>query len=144
MWLRQGVKARRTRNEGRVRALMAMREERAARREQMGTVRLQIETRRASGQLVFEAEHVSKAFGGKTGRPRLLDAHHARRSHRPDRPERRGQDDAAAAAARRAGAGRGRRAPRQPTSRSRTTISSASSSIPSARCSTRSATATTP
>jgi ATP-binding cassette subfamily F protein uup len=61
-WLRRGVKARRTRNEGRVRALMAMREERAARRAQIGTVRLQAERGEASGQLVFEATDVSKAF----------------------------------------------------------------------------------
>jgi ABC transport system ATP-binding/permease protein len=64
-WLRQGVKARRTRNEGRVRALMAMREERAARREQLGSVRLQIERSQASGQIVIEVENVSKAFGSK-------------------------------------------------------------------------------
>ena len=64
-WLRQGVKARRTRNEGRVRALMAMREERAARREQDGTVRLQIEAAGRSGQMVREADNVSKSFGSK-------------------------------------------------------------------------------
>ena len=64
-WLRQGVKARRTRNEGRVRALMAMREERAARRERPGEVRLQIESARPSGQMVLEAEDVAKAFGPK-------------------------------------------------------------------------------
>jgi ATP-binding cassette subfamily F protein uup len=64
-WLRQGVKARRTRNEGRVRALMAMREERAARREQLGAVRLQIERSQSSGQTVLETENVSKAFGSK-------------------------------------------------------------------------------
>jgi ATP-binding cassette subfamily F protein uup len=63
VWLRRGVKARRTRNEGRVRALMAMREERAARRAQVGTVRLQAERAESSGQLVFEATDVSKAFG---------------------------------------------------------------------------------
>src|SRR5262249_15448227 len=62
-WLRRGVKARRTRDEGRVRALLAMREERAARRAQIGTVRLQAERADASGQLVFEATDVSKAFG---------------------------------------------------------------------------------
>jgi ATP-binding cassette subfamily F protein uup len=62
-WLRRGVKARRTRNEGRVRALMAMREERAARRAQVGTVRLQAERAESSGQLVFEATDVSKTFG---------------------------------------------------------------------------------
>src|SRR5215467_1793517 len=63
-WLRRGVKARRTRNEGRVRALLAMREERAARRAQIGSVRLQAERADSSGQLVFEARSVSKAFGG--------------------------------------------------------------------------------
>jgi ABC transport system ATP-binding/permease protein len=61
-WLRQGIKARRTRNEGRVRALMAMRAERAARREQAGNVRLRVERADASGKLVFEAKHVSKSF----------------------------------------------------------------------------------
>jgi ABC transport system ATP-binding/permease protein len=64
-WLRQGIKARRTRNEGRVRALEAMRAERAARRAQMGTVRLQVERADASGRVVFEAEHVTKAFGNE-------------------------------------------------------------------------------
>ncbi|MDE3155426.1 MAG: ATP-binding cassette domain-containing protein [Acidobacteriota bacterium] len=63
-WLRQGIKARRTRNEGRVRALLAMRAERAARREQMGTVRLHVEQASRAGQMVFEAEHLSKAFAG--------------------------------------------------------------------------------
>jgi ATP-binding cassette subfamily F protein uup len=62
-WLRQGIKARRTRNEGRVRALLAMREERAARRTQMGTVRLQVEAGERTGQMVFEAERLSKTFG---------------------------------------------------------------------------------
>jgi ABC transport system ATP-binding/permease protein len=64
-WLRQGIKARRTRNEGRVRALLAMREERASRREQIGTVRLQVEQAEPSGKLVFEARGVSKAYGGR-------------------------------------------------------------------------------
>ncbi len=62
-WLRQGIKARRTRNEGRVRALMALRAEREARRDRVGTVRLQVESAAPSGQVVFEAEHVSKQFG---------------------------------------------------------------------------------
>jgi ATP-binding cassette subfamily F protein uup len=64
VWLRQGIKARRTRNEGRVRALMAMRAERAARREQMGAVRMQAEQADPSGKLVFEARHVSKTYEG--------------------------------------------------------------------------------
>ena len=64
-WLRQGIKARRTRNEGRVRALLAMREERAARRSQIGSVRFQTEMGERSGQIVFEAERVSKSFEGR-------------------------------------------------------------------------------
>jgi len=66
VWLRQGVKARRTRNEGRVRALLAMREERAAVRARMGTVRLQVEHADPTGRVVFEAEGVWKAFDKKT------------------------------------------------------------------------------
>ena len=62
-WLRQGVKARRTRDEGRVRALMAMRQERAARREEQGSVRLRIERAPVSGQVVVEANEISKTFG---------------------------------------------------------------------------------
>jgi ABC transport system ATP-binding/permease protein len=59
VWLRRGVKARRTRDEGRVKALMAMRAERAERRSRIGTVRLQIEQADASGKMVFEAQDVS-------------------------------------------------------------------------------------
>ena len=65
VWLRQGVKARRTRDEGRVRALLAMRTERAARRMQLGAVRLQAGDTERSGQMVFEAEHLSKSYGDK-------------------------------------------------------------------------------
>ena len=61
VWLRRGVKARRTRDEGRVKALMAMRAERAARRNQVGQVRLQIEPSDASGKMVFEASDISFA-----------------------------------------------------------------------------------
>jgi ATP-binding cassette subfamily F protein uup len=68
-WLRQGIKARRTRNEGRVRALMAMRSERAARREQMGSVRLAAEQAESSGKMVFEATKVSKAFANPANPP---------------------------------------------------------------------------
>src|SRR5262245_53266474 len=64
-WLRQGVKARRTRNEGRVRALMALRAERAAYRAQSGTVRLAVDDGQATGRVVFEADRVSKSFGGR-------------------------------------------------------------------------------
>jgi ATP-binding cassette subfamily F protein uup len=64
-WLRQGVKARRTRNEGRVRALLALRAERAAYRDRGGEVRMGIDAGVRSGRLVFEAEGVTKAFGGR-------------------------------------------------------------------------------
>jgi ABC transport system ATP-binding/permease protein len=64
VWLRRGVKARRTRDEGRVKALMAMREERAARRALIGNVRMQVDVADRSGHIVFEAEHVSKSYGG--------------------------------------------------------------------------------
>jgi ATP-binding cassette subfamily F protein uup len=63
-WLRQGVKARRTRNEGRVKDLLKLREQRAAYRAQPGSVRLAIDTGEATGKLVFEARRVSKALGG--------------------------------------------------------------------------------
>jgi len=62
VWLRQGIKARRTRNEGRVRALMAMREARAARRALIGSARLRLETADPSGRMVYEAESISKSF----------------------------------------------------------------------------------
>jgi ATP-binding cassette subfamily F protein uup len=66
VWLRQGVKARRTRNEGRVRDLMALRAERAARRDHVGTVRLAVDSSEQTGKLVFEARDVFKRFGGTT------------------------------------------------------------------------------
>jgi ATP-binding cassette subfamily F protein uup len=64
-WLRQGIKARRTRNEGRVRALMALRAERAAYRAQSGAVRIAVDDGQSTGKLVFEADHVSKSFAGR-------------------------------------------------------------------------------
>ncbi len=62
-WIRQGIKARRTRNEGRVRALVNMRRERARRQEQAGNVRLTIQEAERSGRLVVEAQKISFAFG---------------------------------------------------------------------------------
>ena len=64
VWVRQGVKARRTRNEGRVRALERLREERRARRTQMGNVRLQVQDSLRSGNIVIAAEGISHNFGG--------------------------------------------------------------------------------
>ncbi|ABV13243.1 ABC transporter, ATP-binding protein [Citrobacter koseri] len=65
VWIRQGIKARRTRNEGRVRALKAMRRERSERREVMGTAKMQVEEAARSGKIVFEMENVSYQVDGK-------------------------------------------------------------------------------
>src|SRR6056297_403705 len=65
VWIRQGIKARRTRNEGRVRALQSMRDERARRRERVGRADFSVEDADRSGKIVVEVEHVSHAFDGK-------------------------------------------------------------------------------
>ena len=64
-WIRQGIKARRTRNEGRVRALLALREERRQRREQLGKASFALEQAELSGKLVIEAQNVSYAWQGE-------------------------------------------------------------------------------
>ena len=64
-WIRQGVEARRTRNEGRVRRLEALRLERAARRDRLGRVDLAVAQGERSGKLVAELEGVSKRYGDK-------------------------------------------------------------------------------
>lgn len=61
-WIRQGIKARRTRNEGRVRALKAMRQERNQRREMQGKVNFNLSDAKKSGQLVIEAKNVTQHF----------------------------------------------------------------------------------
>jgi ATP-binding cassette subfamily F protein uup len=66
VWIRQGIKARRTRNEGRVRALKAMRHERSERREVLGSAKMQVEEASRSGKIVFEMENVSYQIAGKT------------------------------------------------------------------------------
>jgi len=63
VWIRQGVEARRTRNEGRVRALEQLRLQHAARRERLGQVEMRAQDASPSGKLVFEAEHISMSFG---------------------------------------------------------------------------------
>jgi ATP-binding cassette subfamily F protein uup len=62
-WIRRGIEARRTRDEGRVRRLEALRVERAARRERLGNLKLAIDSRERSGKLVAELKHVTKRFG---------------------------------------------------------------------------------
>ena len=65
VWIRKGVEARRTRNEGRVKRLEHLREERAARRERLGSIRLTVDAGERSGKLVAEFENVDKSFGDK-------------------------------------------------------------------------------
>ena len=62
VWIRQGIKARRTRNEGRVRRLEQLRLERAARRERQGNVKLTLDSGERSGKLIAELDNVTKAF----------------------------------------------------------------------------------
>ena len=64
-WIRKGIEARRTRNEGRVRRLEQLRRERSARRERMGQIRLSLDAGERSGKLVAELTDVSKRFGDK-------------------------------------------------------------------------------
>ena len=66
VWIRQGIKARRTRNEGRVRALKALRNERADRREVGGTAKITLATAQAGGRKVIDAKHITQAYGGRT------------------------------------------------------------------------------
>ena len=66
VWIRKGIEARRTRNEGRVRALYALREERSQRRELQGKASFNLEEAARSGKLVFEVEHLDYAIDGQT------------------------------------------------------------------------------
>jgi ATP-binding cassette subfamily F protein uup len=66
VWIRQGVKARRTRNEGRVRALEALRAERAQRRNTQGTAKIALETAEKSGKKVMAVDNISFGYGEKT------------------------------------------------------------------------------
>jgi len=66
VWIRTGIRARRTRNEGRVRALEALRVERRARRERAGSVKLEMQEAERSGKLVAQVQNASIALGGRT------------------------------------------------------------------------------
>lgn len=66
VWIRQGIKARRTRNEGRVRALEDMRKERNARREQEGKASFDVQASEKSGRLVVEAKHITQIYQDRT------------------------------------------------------------------------------
>jgi ABC transport system ATP-binding/permease protein len=63
VWIRKGVEARRTRNEGRVRALKQLRIQRSERRDRIGQMEIRAQEAAPSGKLVFEAEHVTQSFG---------------------------------------------------------------------------------
>jgi ATP-binding cassette subfamily F protein uup len=65
-WIRKGIEARRTRNEGRVRALKRLRDLRLDRRDHPGKIRMQIQADRRSGRLVIEAENIQHAYGSHT------------------------------------------------------------------------------
>src|SRR5690606_9557931 len=65
-WIRQGIEARRTRNEGRVRRLEQLRRDRASRRERQGNVNLAVAEGQRSGKLVAELEHVTHRYGENT------------------------------------------------------------------------------
>ena len=66
VWIRQGIKARRTRNEGRVRALESLRKERSERRNRQGSAKFGLETAQRSGKLVAELKAVSLGYDGRT------------------------------------------------------------------------------
>ena len=66
VWIRQGIKARRTRNEGRVRALEALRRERSERRELQGSAKFKLNNTENSGKIVAELEGISHSFDGRT------------------------------------------------------------------------------
>ena len=100
VWIRTGIKARRTRNEGRVRALEALREVRRDRRERPGDVKMEIQEAERTGRLVIEAKKHPFLLRRPSHCPRLLDVDHAGRSRRIDRPQRLGKNHALAAAAR--------------------------------------------
>jgi ATP-binding cassette subfamily F protein uup len=65
VWIRQGIKARRTRNEGRVRALQQLRRERSQRREKQGNVNMQLQEADRSGKLVLEAQGIGQSYDGR-------------------------------------------------------------------------------
>lgn len=71
VWIRQGIKARRTRNEGRVRALKKLRNERSDRRLQVGKANMHIEQASSSGKIVAEVENITKQYDGKTVIPKF-------------------------------------------------------------------------
>ena len=87
-WIRQGIKARRTRNEGRVRALMGMREKRAQRIDRPRDARITIEEGERSGRKVVRLKNVSHSFDERPLIEKPVTEDHARRPYRADRQQR--------------------------------------------------------
>ncbi|BCL75408.1 ABC transporter ATP-binding protein [Jeongeupia sp. HS-3] len=85
VWIRKGVEARRTRNEGRVRRLEQLRRDRSARRDRVGNVSFQVDAGERSGKLVAEFEHVSKSFIDADGKEKRIVADFTTRLMRGDR-----------------------------------------------------------
>ena len=100
-WIRKGIEARRTRNEGRVRALKAMREERRRRRERQGVARIQAQEAERSGTLVIEAKNVSFGYGDRRVVAGAFDDDSPRRQGGCDRRQCRRENDLDPAVARR-------------------------------------------
>ncbi|WP_148715547.1 ribosomal protection-like ABC-F family protein [Chitinolyticbacter meiyuanensis] len=85
VWIRKGIEARRTRNEGRVRRLEQLRRDRAARRERVGNVGFQLDAGEKSGKLIAEFEHVAKSFRDESGREKVIVRDFSTRLIRGDR-----------------------------------------------------------
>ncbi len=131
-WIRRGIEARRTRNQGRVTRLENLRRERAARRERIGDVKLAIDAGGRSGKLVAELEGVGKRYGGRAIVNDLSHDHPPRRPRRSHRPERRRQVHSAPDHPGHARARHGQRSPRSKRACRPTSTRCASSSTPTA------------
>ena len=112
-WIRQGIEARRTRNEGRVRALEQLRRQRRDRREQPGALRMQIQEAERSGRLVMRGGGRQLQLWRSAGRTRLLHNADARRQGGHRRAQRLREDHAAAPPVGRAAAAGGHAPPRR-------------------------------
>ena len=95
-WAGKSIRARRTRNEGRLRALGELRKQRRQQIGPVGRATIEVGEAEQSGALAITARNISKSFGDSDDRRGFLDAHLPQGPRRPDRPQRRGQDDPAA------------------------------------------------
>ncbi len=143
VWIRTGIQARRTRNEGRVRALEALRQIRRARRERPGDVKMEIQEADRSGRLVIQTKHLQLQLRPADHRRRSVYDDHARRPGGSNRPQRLGQDDPPAPAAGRLATGGRVRFATARTWRSPTSTSSMHNWTTRSRCGRTSATGPT-